>query len=231
MNISETSHGLLIETASMLACLGNKNSSLSELQKSYPHLQFKTLKQTHSDIVLETESSSEPSRTGDAHWTKEKSLALCCVTADCVPVLIYSHQPRLIASIHAGWRGVACRIIPKTIFGLQKRGVQPENLNILIGPHIQLPSFEVGNDVRDQLLESIKNPAGQSTEHSFWKHLSAEKSLVDLNAIVKSQLAEFNCQPENIFCEFKDTKTDSHYHSFRRDKDRAGRQISWIVLK
>ncbi|WP_374031545.1 laccase domain-containing protein [Bdellovibrio bacteriovorus] len=34
-----------------------------------------------------------------------KNLALCVITADCVPVLFYHHGTGLVSGVHAGWRG------------------------------------------------------------------------------------------------------------------------------
>jgi copper oxidase (laccase) domain-containing protein len=128
-------------------------------------------------------------------------------------LLIYKIENVITGQIYIG----------KTIQSLK---VAPENISVMIGPHIQKPSFEVENDVRDLLLKSV----GQAQDYHC-KKISEAKSLIDLNALVKDQLSEISCLPENIFCEFIDTKTILNYHSARRDKENSGRQISWISLK
>ncbi len=71
------------------------------------------------------------------------------------PYIFYDPQTGLVAGVHAGWRGVAARIIPKTLHKLLQLGADIKKMTVIIGPHIQKPSFEVGNDVRDQILTSL----------------------------------------------------------------------------
>ena len=41
----------------------------------------------------------------DALLTGKDDIALCVLTADCAPVLIYEPQKRIVGCIHAGWKG------------------------------------------------------------------------------------------------------------------------------
>jgi YfiH family protein len=131
-----------------------------------------------------------------------------------------------VASIHAGWRGVENRILIKTVATLKKIGCNPAKLHVFVGPHIQKQSFEVGNDVRDQLLNCFKGEKA-----SVWEIFSENKAKVDLHQIVKYQLLEAGISLENTFFVFKDTVSDQNYHSYRRDKENSGRQLSFILLK
>jgi len=219
--------GTLIETDFYLELLGNREAQISQLQQAFPQINFKRVKQVHKDRVVHTSPHAiDFSSEADAHYTGEKNLGLCIATADCIPLLIYHHEPRWIASVHAGWRGVENRIVPKTIATLIRNGCKPENLQIAVGPHIQMQSFEVGNDVRDQLLKCF-----QGDKELVWEKISENKSKVNLNEILKYQLLESKIELENTFFDFKDTVADINYHSFRRDRENSGRQISFISLK
>lgn len=227
MKIEQHSLGTLIETNSILALFGNKNSQVSNLQSSFPQIHFKRIKQVHGDRAVHTSPHSiDFSSEADAHYTSEKNLGLCIATADCIPVIIYNSQPTWIACIHAGWRGVEKRIVPKTISALVRNGCKADQMQIFVGPHIQKPSFEVGNDVRDLLLKSFNGE-----KDSVWESISSEKSKVDLNQILKFQLMESGISLENAFFEMKDTVTDQDYHSFRRDRENSGRQLTFVALK
>lgn len=227
MKVDQHSLGTLIETDFYLGFFGNKNSQIAQLQQAFPQINFKRIKQVHKDRVVHTSPHSiDFSSEADAHYTSEKNLGLCISTADCIPILIYNHEPRWIAGIHAGWRGVENRIVPKTIAALAKNGCKPESLQIAVGPHIQYPSFEVGNDVKELLLKCF-----EGEKDKVWQKISDQKSKVNLHEILKYQLIESQVELENTFFEFKDTVTDLEYHSFRRDKENSGRQISFISLK
>jgi YfiH family protein len=229
MNIENTDLGYEIKTPAYTVFFGGVGAQIHHLKHAYPQFDFIRLKQIHSDAVVE---STDPAQDylvhGDAHYTNAKGVALCVITADCVPAFLYHERLGLIAGIHAGWRGVASKIIPKTIQKLNALGAKSEEIGVIIGPHIQKPSFEVGRDVRDQILVSIGQPAVGS-QSEFFENISEEKSLVDLNQVVKAQLEQNNILAEHVSGLHIDTFTDTHFHSHRRDKEKAGRQISFIV--
>jgi YfiH family protein len=227
MTIETHSLGTLIESNFFLGLLGGRKSQIEDLKQSFPKIQFKRIKQVHGDRIIHTSPHSiDFSSEADAHYTNEKNLGLCISTADCIPLILFHSDPFWISIVHAGWRGVEKRIVPKTIAHLKKLGCQPEKLQILVGPHIQKSSFEVENKVRDQLLKSC---AG--SDSSFWERTSEDKSKVDLSLILKSQLNESKVDLGKAFFEVKDTVTGLEYHSYRRDKENSGRQLSFISLK
>ena len=41
----------------------------------------------------------------DAIITNLKKLPIAVLTADCVPVLLYENEKKMVAVIHAGWKG------------------------------------------------------------------------------------------------------------------------------
>lgn len=226
LNIQENDFGFLIEAPQFTACFGNAHSSIDLFKNSFPQFEFQKIRQTHSKIVVESRRTNPEIREADAHYSFDSGLGLAIFTADCVPVLMSSTD--CVAAVHAGWRGVASRIIPETIRELQSRGVPANSLQVFIGPHIQQPSFEVGKDVRDQILNSLPRDLDR---HDFYTGQPGDKSLVDLNAIVKCQLQEFTIPADQVFDLHIDTKSDRLWHSHRRDRETAGRNCSFITLK
>jgi hypothetical protein len=227
MKVENHSLGTWIETDSFQILLGNGNASISNLQSSFVPTNFRRIRQVHGDRVVHTSPHTiDFSHEADAHYTCDKGVGLCIATADCIPVFLYCHNPQWVVGIHAGWRGVEKRIVPKAIATLRRINCAPEEISVFVGPHIQKPSFEVGNDVRDQLLRSF---SGDSPD--LYNEVSAEKSKVDLHQILKLQLIESGIEMDKCFFELKDTVTDSSYHSFRRDRENSGRQLSFITLK
>ena len=95
-------------------------------------------RQTHSDHVLFVTEAGRPEDT-DAVITDKPGLCVCVKTADCIPVLLYDSRQRVVAAVHAGWRGTVSRIVQKTIE--QMHPVSPTDLHAIIGPGISLEWF------------------------------------------------------------------------------------------
>lgn len=228
MNIRKTHLGYEIKTPETTMLFGGIESLLPNLKAAYPDFKFTRVKQIHCDIVVESKDNLlDYQQVADAHFSTTKNLALCVITADCIPALFYHQKSGTIASVHAGWRGVANRILVKTIETLKARGIPASELEVVIGPHIQKNSFEVGLDVRDQILNSL-SPLDEEERSLFYENKGDEKALVDLNLIVKAQLQSEGITADHIFNLHIDTVSDSFFHSHRRDKEKAGRQVSFI---
>lgn len=228
MNIEQTPLGYEIRTPSLTVLMGNVNSQFDALKKHYKEYDFVRLKQIHSDAVVKSaDSSLDYQVLADGHFTAQKNLALCVITADCVPLFLFDPVTELIAGVHAGWRGVATRIIPKTIDALIQQGVKAENLQVIIGPHIQKNSFQVEVDVRDQILASL-GPLTPMDRALLVEEQEFKKYLVDLNSVVKMQLQQNHIAADNVFDLHIDTVTSMDFHSYRRDKEKSGRQVSFI---
>jgi len=228
MKMTETNLGYLIETQKITVLLGGEKSQILNLNASFTDFDFIRVKQTHGDVVVHSKSVDLDYQVeADAHFTELEKTALCISTADCIPVFLFDSKTETIAGIHAGWRGVANQIVPKTFKRLQTMGATPENTHVIVGPHIQMASFEVSHSVRDEILSSIGFSA--ATESSLYhKNINAEKSLVDLHQVMRTQLQNCGVTHENLFSLHIDTFVDRRFHSHRRDKEKAGRQLSFI---
>ncbi len=66
-----------------------------------------TLKQIHSNVVLNAHGLKDREREGDALVTDEIGKSIGIRTADCVPILLLDCRNRAVAAVHAGWRGTA----------------------------------------------------------------------------------------------------------------------------
>lgn len=234
MFIKETDIGFEINAPAFIFFFGKKNSSLENIQKAYPQYQYLKIKQVHGHHLHDWENFEESSQTttveADGHTTGLKKGAVVVATADCVPVLVVHPHSMTVMALHAGWKGIASRIIPKALEKLFKKGAKSEEIFIVVGPHIQQNSFEVQEDVKTQLISSTSK---MDTSVQSWiaKVKENGKFLVDINAIVKLQIAEFEVPADQVFDLHLDTFADPRFHSFRRDKERAGRQLSFVVRK
>lgn len=229
MKVTETNLGFLIEGAGFKALMGGQKANLVNLQASFPEIAFTRVRQTHGVQVFEaTGVEMDYQVEADAQFTQTQNLGVCISTADCLPVLFYDSVTGFIGAIHAGWRGVAQQIVPKALQSVFQRGVMPGTLQVFIGPHIQRDSFEVDWEVGDQLLTSI-DVSHKDKSGIYFKSLSREKTLIDLGAIMHQQLKMCGIVFDHILDLQIDTKTDPRFHSHRRDREKAGRQLSFIA--
>ncbi len=90
----------------------------------------------------------------DAQITNIPGIPLIVYSADCVPILLADPISRVIASVHAGWRGSVQGITAKTIHKMiNEYGCLSENIHAFIGPSIGPENYEVDQTVIDELFK------------------------------------------------------------------------------
>ncbi len=222
MKYLENELGYFYQNSKCLVFFGKALGTLEKIEKLYPKFKFQRVKQTHSDIIVE---SSDKLVEADAHWTGEKNQALLISTADCIPMMIHCKKTDRIVAIHAGWRGIVHRIASKAVVSLLETGSGKNDFEFWIGPHILKNSFEINEDVFVQLQDSQIG----LEDVDFFSQLQ-DKFYVDLKNTVVSQLEySLNAKINLHFSPF-DTKVDHNFHSFRRGKLTGERNLSFIVL-
>lgn len=87
----------------------------------------------------------------DGHVTNLPGLLLTVAVADCVPLLLVDPETRVLASLHAGWRGVVAGILAEGVKAMEGLGAQTERLRLHMGPHICAACYEVGPEVHEAL--------------------------------------------------------------------------------
>ncbi len=156
----------------------------------------------------------------DALISRDTSLTLGLLTADCLPVVISGGEWLGIA--HCGWSSTDQRLAERVIQTLKDREVDPRDLRVWIGPSIKAISYTL--------------PASEVTQKgdSRWQpYLRAEGGRVhiDLHGYVHAQCIENGVSPERIAVFPSDTFTDSAYFSHRRSKatgEREGRMMTLV---
>jgi purine-nucleoside/S-methyl-5'-thioadenosine phosphorylase / adenosine deaminase len=107
-----------------------------------------TLRQFHSDVIYVAAAPCDEAPKADALITSTAGLLLGVQTADCVPVLLADTRARVVAAIHAGWRGTLTRIVVKTLGQMTMQfGTRPSDVVAALGPAIGGCCYEVGPDV------------------------------------------------------------------------------------
>lgn len=151
----------------------------------------------------------------DALTTERPGTALLVVTADCVPLL--ATDGASVVAVHAGWRGIASRVVPRALERLDRE----QRWRLWIGPHIGACCYEVGEEVARSVVEA-------STAQARLKG-AGRKPHLDLLAAVTAQadLADHDRLTVVEGC----TRCDQdRLHSYRRDGAGAGRNLAVVVI-
>jgi purine-nucleoside/S-methyl-5'-thioadenosine phosphorylase / adenosine deaminase len=106
------------------------------------------MRQFHSDVIHVVAGPTTDTPKADALITSTPGLLLGVQTADCVPILLADTRRRVVAAIHAGWRGTLARIAVKTLGRMRMEfGTRPRDVVAAIGPAIGRCCYEVGPEV------------------------------------------------------------------------------------
>jgi polyphenol oxidase len=99
-------------------------------------------------VVTDSFKYSQTMISCDALITNHPEQVLTLTAADCLPVYFYDPKKQVIALAHAGWRGLVASILPAVINCFKmKYQSQPEDVMVVIGPHLQACHFSVQVDI------------------------------------------------------------------------------------
>jgi len=173
--------------------------------------QLATVKQIHSASCVAAEGRSGILGQADALLEDTLGSVVAVKTADCMPILLADERLRAVAAVHAGWRGTAARIVQAAVVAMGARfGSRPADLHAAIGPGIGACCYEVGAEVMAQF-------GGQG------------RGRLDLEAENRRQLEESGVTPAHIYASHLCTMCRAdQFHSFRREREAAGRMYSFI---
>ena len=186
--------------------------------------------QVHGSVVLEASKACEapwPEADGLVSDRGGQSLWVC--GADCTPVLLADPGSGHVAACHAGWRGVACRILPEAIARLEQRGATREKLLIALGPAVSGEHYQVEESVALQVGRALA-PEPRSLEQLQREaviHPDPEKGRcrLDIRAAAVQQLVSAGIDSTRIrTCPLCTIDEPSLFHSWRRDQVKA---VQW----
>jgi len=145
-----------------------------------------TAYQIHSATVLIADRPWGDARPeGDGVLTAETGLVCGALAADCAPVLLADAQARVVAAVHAGWRGALGGVVESAVEGMIGQGAHPARIVAAVGPCIGPRSYEVGED----FLAAFTGK--DSAYAAFFRPGAApDKQMFDLPAFVVSRLRD-----------------------------------------
>ena len=169
-----------------------------------------TLRQVHSAVCVEAAGRSGVLGEGDALVENTPGRAVAVKTADCLPILLADARNRAVAAVHAGWRGTAAHIVEAAVAAMRDRfGTRAADLDAAIGPGIGPCCYEVGPEVAERFGRE-------------------GRTRLDLAAENRRQLEEAGVP--RIYLAGLCTMCGPEFHSYRRDRDAAGRMHAFAGI-
>ncbi len=162
----------------------------------------------------------------DAIVTDQVGVLVTVRTADCVPVLIHEPVRRVVAAVHAGWRGAVAGIIPKTLALMHRQfGSDPSSLCIAIGPSVGPCCYEVDAPVLNRLKQNF------SDWRSVVRGTGPDTGMLDLGELVRRQALLQGVRPGGIRTVRVCTACHPDlFYSYRREGTVNGTMVSGIML-
>lgn len=211
-----------------------------------------TLRQFHSDIVHRVDAAPAQPLRGDAAITPTPGLLLGVQTADCIPVLLADPRRRVVATVHAGWRGTLKRVVAKTLGRMQLEfGTRPRDVLAVLGPGIGRCCYEVGPEVAQAFAAQFARARewfdgpfdrlaiGEEPNPLKWLTMAPPghdplpaRVRLDLLAANRWQLLDAGVAPENVIASDLCTacRTDLFF-SHRRERGKTGRLLGVIGIR
>jgi len=196
--------------------LTNRNNFLKIFNTDY---NLFSLKQTHSNIIIDLDTTVLSELEGDGFITTKKNMMITVTVADCGNVVITDSSFSVIGVFHAGWRGLENEILIKGVKLIKEKLT---NLNIksdliaYVGPMITGKNYEVGEEFYDffdkKYIKKSKNK----------NYLFTENVLYD--TLINSGVKEINSTNLDTYDE------KELFYSYRRDGE-TGRIMTFVVLK
>jgi len=179
------------------------------------------LDQVHGNIIIHVvnEPSNDLPAAGEADGliTALKGIVLVIRSADCVPVLLYDPEKKILAAAHSGWKGTMLNISGRCIKEMvYLYGSDPGNIRAFILPSIGPGSYEVNNDVACHFPENTITDNG--------------KIYVDLWGAVESSLIKGGISNGNIFNP-RICNRINHPDFFSHRYGDSGRNLNFAFMK
>lgn len=181
--------------------------------------------QVHGGSVLVVDAGDDPRRVirlqADALVTAAPRHFVAVQTADCVPVLLADPGRRVVAAVHAGWRGADAGVLSSTVDFMSDRfGCRLADVFAAIGPSIGPCCYAVGAEV-----------AGRFKTYADVVQWRAGELFLDLRAVAARQLVAAGIAKERVGVpDLRTCCQPELFYSHRCQGLATGRQLAVIGL-
>lgn len=156
--------------------------------------------------------------------TSERRIGIGILTADCVPLIMHDAIQNVAAIAHAGWRGTINQIGVVAFQALKHQfNAQEKGMRIFIGPCAGVCCYRIDEQFIKTLQLNCYTHKTVIKRNGEW--------FFDLALFNKIQLEMAGIPRESFRMQYNAcTICSPHFFSYRRQKEKAGRQITIISL-
>jgi YfiH family protein len=217
---------LSFERGARADVVANRQKLLDALGLS--HTSLCTVRQVHGNqvCIVDAPTGGWCGMHADALITRLPEVSLGVLVADCLPIVLYSPQPRALALVHAGRMGTYQRIVTVVLDALRRHfAIVPEQIYAVIGPGIASCCYRLDERAvapfRDRFddWQRFFFPQG----HGYWT--------MDLTQANKAQLQAAGVPSAHVHTAHICTACHhEHFYSHRAEGDAAGRGMGIASL-
>lgn len=212
---------ILSKYPNLIHFFGDKNSKFD----------FKNIiisEQVHENkVALLTGSKEKFIKDSDGFVTNHR-LTLGILTADCLPIFFYDPRNKIIAAVHAGWKGLSSGIIKNTIAIMKKLGSKSEDCLVSVGPHIQVCCYKVRYERIKKFSMTNRSDRIHLSSNNIFGQRRKDGWYLDLSKVAINQLKSFGVMSTNVENSDICTCCNKNFWSFRRDGQSCGRMLNVI---
>jgi len=179
---------------------------------------------SHSVAVVGPEDKGRIVPATDGLVTETPGLALMLRFADCLPILLYDPQKRVIGLGHAGWRGTVGLLAQRLAETMREEfGCHLAQVRAGLGPAIGPCCYAVGEEVREAVQAVLSGSSGAVVER-------ANEVYLDLWEANRWQLRQLGIERIEVgkICTAGNT---AEFFSHRAEGERTGRFAVLMLLQ
>jgi polyphenol oxidase len=131
--------------------------------------------------------------TCDGLVTTTPGVGLVVKAADCVPLVLYDPAARVLACVHAGWRGTTARVAEVAVERMRSLGATSQSVVAGIGPAVPAERYQVGPEVLDAARDCFAGDVDGLVQPD-----GSGRWTLDLHAANRHILVEAGVRAQNI---------------------------------
>ncbi len=201
------------------------SANWAAVAETLPGVAIVRMQQVHGDHVAHVTTGDADVGEADGLISAQPGLGLAVLTADCVPILMVSPAARVVAAVHAGWRGTLAGIAGAAVeAGRTACGVDPGDWLAALGPSIGGCCYEVDTEIGaafcsrwGSAMREAWQPAGGRGQLDLRR---ANREILIVAGVPSEGIVDIGpctaCSSDELF-------------SHRRSGGRTGRQLSVIA--
>ncbi len=173
----------------------------------------------------------------DGHATSARGLLLTVTVADCVPIYLVAPEKRVVALLHAGWRGTAAGILERGVELVKRSGfVRAADIVMHCGVGICGSCYEVGSEVLERLtpgrrpgVNQVEDGLGSPGQRPGVSGAGGPSGKVDLRQVLVRQARELGITEVSVspWCSAHDRE---QFFSHRASGGRDGRMVAYLGM-